>query len=278
MTDDRTPDPLDELASALLDDAAGPDDAARAAEPAVAARRAAFEEVRAAIRAEAPHPTAQGREAAIAAALAAADQADGSVVALDARRAGRSRWARAVGVAAAVVLAAALVPTLLDGGEGSDDQTASDQPARERTTALEDHAADEDAGGDASAAAPAPEAAGGTGGGGGTASALSTELTLVDLGVHPDLASLLDAVRRQVAAPSPDSPVAVPSPETSHCLDGAIHADQIQPGFIVLAAAAVLADRPVTVAVVDNEVPQPERRIVVLDPAAGCAELAVERR
>ena len=270
MTDDTTPDPLDDLASALLD-GVGPADAARAAEPAVIARRAAFEGVRDAIRAEVPRPTAQAREAAIAAALAAGEQADGRVVPLEPRRQARSRWVRAVGVAAAVVLAAALVPTLLDDGGGGDDQTASEQPTRERTTALEDRAADEDDGGDA-AAVPAP--AGGSGGGGGEA--LSTGLALADLGAHPDLASLVAEVRRQVAAPTFDAPVATPSPEASRCLEGAIHADRTRPGTIVLAATAVLAGRPVTVAVVEDEEP-PERRIVVLDPAAGCAELAVER-
>ena len=52
MTDDETPDPLDDLASAHLDGLTSPDDAARIeGDPALAERVAAFGEVRELLRA-----------------------------------------------------------------------------------------------------------------------------------------------------------------------------------------------------------------------------------
>lgn len=128
-------DELDELASARLDGATEPVDPSVADE--VAGRQERFERVRA-VLADAGSVDPDAREAAIAAALAAADDVD---VAGDAgpgrddlaeRRAARDRrrgmGLRVAGIAAAALAAVALGAVVLDGG-GDDDADTADAPA-----------------------------------------------------------------------------------------------------------------------------------------------------
>jgi hypothetical protein len=136
-------DELDELASALLDAAARDDDLARAADPTVAAelarRRARFERVRAVLSEPVEPVAAEARDAAIAAALAAADErpaadehpaadeaGDDLAVARSRRAEHRSAGLRVLGAAAAVLAVVALGAAVLAGGRGDDADSASD--------------------------------------------------------------------------------------------------------------------------------------------------------
>lgn len=140
-------DPIDDLASALLDGAATPEERAAATrDPAVLARlealRAARDQLRATAKQDAVDP--DRRAAAIAAALAAFDDAgsaeaagDGAVVPLAPRRgvlpALGPRW-RALGIAAAVALVALAVPLLTRlGSDDGEDLASSGDAAEERT-------------------------------------------------------------------------------------------------------------------------------------------------
>ena len=132
------PDPLDELASAHLDGATTPEEAARAeADPDLLARVEALRAVRAAL-AVAPLVDDERREHAIAAALAAYDEqrrapgavAVGSLTPLAARRHRPSPRAwRVVGAAAAVAALAALVPLLASLSSDSSSDSSSDDSA-----------------------------------------------------------------------------------------------------------------------------------------------------
>jgi hypothetical protein len=148
-------DPTDDLASAHLDGATTPEeDAAVTGDPAVRARLEALRSARDRLRAAADQdPVDPGRrEAAIAAALAAFDDAAPSEAAAGdavvplaprpARPAVRDRW-RALGIAAAVALVALAVPLLSRLGSDEDDLASSGDESAESTTsaALEESAA-----------------------------------------------------------------------------------------------------------------------------------------
>ena len=158
-------DPLDDLASAHLDGATSPEEAARiAADPALQARVDALRAVRAAVGAT-PSVDPVRRDAAIAAALAAFEDAgredtDGrprapvtSLTEVAARRGPSTRMLRLVGAAAVVLLLAALVPLVASLELSSDDDSAQDS-FTETGAAIGDE--------DASGGEGAPEAAAGT--------------------------------------------------------------------------------------------------------------------
>ena len=117
-------DPLDDLASAHLDGATTPEEAARVqADPKLSARVEALRLVRATMAATAP-PDSGRREQAITAALMAYDE-DRTVTPLTpvvSRHRGPAQhsW-RVAGVAAAVAALAGLVPLLASLSSGSDD-------------------------------------------------------------------------------------------------------------------------------------------------------------
>ena len=131
-------DPLDDLASAHLDGATTPEEAARVqADPSLSARVEALRLVRTAMAATAP-PDGGRREQAIAAALMAYDE-DRTVTPLtpvvSRHRGPAQRSWRVASVAAAVAALAALVPLLASLSSGSDD---SANTAASGGTALED--------------------------------------------------------------------------------------------------------------------------------------------
>jgi hypothetical protein len=222
----RPHDPLDDLLSAHLDGATTPEEAARlAADPVAQARLRQLEQVRRAIQAPTPVDDAT-RERAIAAALAAFDAqpddgADGAgtgratvtPLAPIARRGPSPQLVRVLGVAAAVLLLAALVPLLGQLGSSSDDEdSASSAP---------DAAADLAEDGDAEAAGE--EAAGGgalapssttVAGGEDSAAPPTADLdALDDLGAFADVDELLAAVRAGPGAESGFVPEAGDGPQ-----------------------------------------------------------------
>jgi hypothetical protein len=177
---------FDELASAHLDGATTPEEAARvAADPALQARVVELRQVRAAMAA-APAIDPARRDAAIAAALAAftedarPSQASASVTSLAAvtdRRGSSGRAVRALGAAAAVVVLALLVPLLGRLAQSTDDEA----------TSFDSTGAAIESGGDALGGAPAGEA---------TSDATSTtaQLPAQDLGTFDDIDALVAAL------------------------------------------------------------------------------------
>ena len=165
MTDAHDPD---ELASAHLDGATSPDEAALVAgDPALQARVEELRAVRDAMQ-EAPPVDPVRRDAAIEAALAAFDEdaaaAEGAPAAVTpiASRRGISPTAiRVLGAAAVFVLLALLVPLLRNLGD-SDDDTASFEATSDAIGGSADAATDDDAGAEvaespnASTTVPAP--------------------------------------------------------------------------------------------------------------------------
>ena len=122
---------LDELASTYLDGVATPDEAARVeSDPALLQRVEALGQVRVALRRPTPVDAA-GREAALAAARAAFDDARAAdaPAPLSSSPAARWRWSprtvKLVGAAAAALLLAALVPVLTRVDDGDDDSEAA---------------------------------------------------------------------------------------------------------------------------------------------------------
>lgn len=117
---------FDELASAHLDGATTPAEAARvAADPALQARVEELRRVRAAV-AQVPAADPSHRDAAIATALAAFTEADGA-----ARRGPSPTLIRVLGAAAAVALLALLVPVIGQLAPSGDDDSASVEATRD---------------------------------------------------------------------------------------------------------------------------------------------------
>ncbi len=142
-------DPLDDLASAHLDGATTPEEAARVqADPSLSARVEALRLVRTAMAATAP-PDGGRREQAIAAALMAYDE-DRTVTPLtpvaSRHRGPAQRSWRVASVAAAVAALAALVPLLASLSSGSDDSAKTAAPEDSRTAQLPSAAVDAEAG------------------------------------------------------------------------------------------------------------------------------------
>lgn len=142
-------DPLDDLASAHLDGATTPEEAARVqAEPELNARVEALRLVRTAIATTTP-PDGRRREQAIAAALMAYDE-DRTVTPLtpvvSRHRGPAQRSWRVAGVAAAAAALAALVPLLATLSSGSDDSAKTAAPEDTRTAQLPSAEVDAEAG------------------------------------------------------------------------------------------------------------------------------------
>jgi hypothetical protein len=277
MTDPHHPphhsdplDPLDELASAHLDGATSPDEAAQVAtDPELAARVERLAGAREALRATVDEPVdVARRDAAIAAALSAygeaEDAAGAPAVAVPLVRPHRSRprtrTLQLIGIAAAVVALALTVP-LLD-RLGSDDRDDTASSSFDVT---------------ASSVTPSLESGGGAGGGAAdSASGLSgfDAATAPDLGAFADLDALRGEVRAQVAGQKASSTTA-PSPGTA-AVGGESAPERNQTcapastGTVVYLARATLDGQPVTVVVRDD--PAGQRTLVVLD--AACATLS----
>jgi hypothetical protein len=246
MNDDAL-DPRDELASAHLDGDTSPDEAATVAgDQALADRVEAFAHVRDAVRAAGGPVDDARRESAIAAALAAYDEADeagSGVTRLADRRRPTPRWLPAVGVAAAALLLALLVP-LLTGGDGDDEDTTA-LGERATTSAAPTQRAFEDS----SAAEAAPDAAAG-GEAGDTA--LMAALDLADLGEQPDLDALVAAVRERLAAPPTSLPGAAPpapSDDAQACFAKLVESADGAGEAIALQVTAVVDGTPVVAVV-----------------------------
>ena len=264
--DDRT-----DLASALLDGTL-PDEAAAAArrDPAVMARLAEMEQARDRLR-DVPPPRIEGRDAALAAALAAFDTAADEPVSpvsdLQARRHARGkrrqapRWLGAAAAVALVVAGVGVVAALSLRGSGSNDNQASVTAADE---------APSEAGGDSSSsaesdqglsAAPAPSVA-----------TTIAPTQLGDLGSFSSTADLVARVRQDAgsfgsAAGTAGAELDAPERASSFgCATGDLpDVLQDQSTTVVASGDARVDGAPVTVWVVDTPT---GRRAVVLD--AGC--------
>lgn len=232
-------DPLDDLATAIVDGTATPTERAGAGQPAVAERVAAHRRVAERLAVGPPPPTDARREQSIAAALAAfdgavvgagpdpapdrADRADQqAVTALHGRRVNRSTQRRWLAAAAAVAAVAIAIPALSSTGDDDDRETAADAAASAEDSAAE---ADADAApDDEGEAATALEAAPGAGGDGAESGGATTqgddeadpspdttaaespspsgvgERPIVDLGRFGDLDGLVAAATAALAA------------------------------------------------------------------------------
>jgi hypothetical protein len=266
MTDpDRLPaepppaTPLDELASALLDGEATAEQEAQRDDPEVAARLAAFDEVRAGIAAPVTAVDAGRRDAAIAAALDAADELAAARSAQDAadelaarrhdRRASAKRW---LGVAAAAVVVVGLGAALA--GAPSDD-SAEDAGSAVATEAG-------DGGGDAEQAGeelePAEGGLDGAGGAGTSSPAEADEIPTI--GSYDDVDLLLEAANQtRLAAPLSPGPEAAFDRAEGDRLRACAEADQLELGRVV--ALARLDGRDVVIA---TESSSTELRLVVV--------------
>ena len=249
-------DPLDELASAIVDgetaNGEGGDD------PAVADRVARFRAVAELVAAPVAPPSDDDRDRIIAAALAAAaqDGAGGSsdrVVALRRRR--LPAW---VPAAAAVAVLVAGIGLLVRSAttDDADEAATADAPATREAEAFadaEESGADEDAAEGGGGQVATTTAAGSVAGG--SAAPASEMAGGPDLGDHATTTSLEDALRSMTMS-TQDSGSAV--------VADAACADRLDPGAAVYTAR--LATKPVVVGVNDTT-------YVVLDQAT-CAELA----
>lgn len=273
--------PEEELAAAILDGEASPEEQARAGEPAVAAALAAQRRVADAL-AVAPAVDEVGRERSIAAALAAwgteatteATTGAGPARAGDdlaRRRAGRTaRLLPALGAAAAVVVALVLGGIALGGGGDDADQTA----VGDAFDATDEDLAAGGAAADATASAPVPSVAlgafddldalvaeagrtaaqsravggaGGSGSGSGSDGAGSADAEEAAEGAEAGTTSPAAAT----GAPAAGDDAGEGS--SSQALDErACVADAAPEGTFVASATATLDGRPVAITVVDT--------------------------
>jgi hypothetical protein len=207
------PDPVDELASALVDGDLDPAaaDAARA-RPDVAAREAEMDAARTALR-QVPGPDPRARERAVDAALAAfeadapattsgaatAPPGPDPVTGLDVRRRrrGMPRWAGAV--AAAALVAAGVAGAALWSSDGADDdETASVTGTGDDGAEAGDAAADRE---EPAAGSPAPESDAETGAESGAPPGADDTRVVGDLGAFPSTDALVDEVGARVGEP-----------------------------------------------------------------------------
>jgi hypothetical protein len=278
MTDDPTPDPLDDLASAHLDGLTSAAEAARVkSDPELQGRVAALAEARDALR-DAPAPVDDARrEASIAAALAAFDARsdDGGpgrdeLAARRARRTARRRLLPAIGVAAAVAIAALVLPRLA-GDDGSTTTTAAAKADRDAVTttaspmiAAAPGAADSGAldSSTESATGPLPVTTA-------PPSAAGSAPFPVDLGPVADLDGLVDAARGELAAPH--ATILPPAPEEGldACFD-AVTATAGPDARVVLRFRAAVRSESALGVVVEH----PDgRRTLVAAAVGGCRPL-----
>lgn len=303
------PDPTptdDELVSAVLDGEAPAEAAARvAADPRLAARLDALREVASAVAATVPvDADAARRHLARAreewASTGPADRvervetAGAAVVDLAARR--RPRQARLVGVAAAVLALALLVPVLvavMDRSDGALDESATGVPTS--STATETGAAAAEGTADAGASAPVSTTpSSGEGGSSAPSSSTGEPADLGDLGAAPDAVGLrarVDAALAgrsdpaagtagpaDLAGPTPD-PAGEPVPDDPLPDDPVATASSACAGPVASAtgvpsvrarAEASVGDLAVAVYVIDGA---DGAEVVVVDPAT-CSVVA----
>jgi hypothetical protein len=202
------PESVDELISAYLDGEATADEVARVdADPALLARVTELRTVVSAVAGPVDPPTAEVREAHIAAAVAAAGapaEPTGGPADLAEARAERDRRRRrlaALSVAAAVLVAVLAVPLLARLGDDGDTETAAVEDR-------ESSAADESAP-TTTLAGPSSGSDADTGAGGAVGEGLEDDLalTVVVLGTFDDEDALVGAVARAHGAP-PDAEAA----------------------------------------------------------------------
>jgi len=241
---------LDELASAHLDGATSPEEAARvAADPALRARVEELRAVRTAMQSALPSVDPARREAAVAAALATfTDENDRpgtpvppvtSLAAVAARRRSSPTALRLVGVAAALLLVALLLPRLAGSGD-RDDETASERPSAVEDAAGQPAAGDADAGG-AEAGDAAQESAAFD-----ESPTTTTGLAAqVDLGSFDELAALVDRAEQRAAGGDFDAADQATVASRADVACGA----PAPPGSSTSTAAATLDGEPVQVIV-----------------------------
>lgn len=277
MTDSPTPDPgpVDpdvELASAHLDGELGPDEHARAEDPAVQAQLAALAGIADQVRDVPPAPAGL-LDDQIARAMGAFDE-DGTVVAI-----GRDRtpwWQRIpLGAVAAALVVVALVGIASLAGQGGDDE------ADTATAALESADEGADGGGsaedsfaaDAADEEAAFESSAGAGAGGDRPAFESYD----DLaaGIRDELGTS----GATSAAPAPDDPQPTTSQRseadeetasTDPC--GAVQVLGIDPAAVLLVRPAIVIPDPVTVVVHEAA---DGRRLAVVDDAT--CEVVLDR-
>jgi hypothetical protein len=287
-------DPLDELATAIVDGTATADEQAQGDEAALAERVAVHRRVAARL-ADPPSPSSDGRrDQAIAAAVAAADHEpdEGAPVGpvttmpvrpVPARVTGGSsrRWLTAAAVVAAVAVA---IPVLsnIDGAGTDDEQSATAADADDESTGAAD----------SEAASPLAEENGGAAGateeaveGGEAQSADSAPTTTVvaaapatvgDLGAFAELETLLAAATTTLRAGGATTGTTAvvggtggsPTAQVDRCVRRL--ADDEPDAAVGGRATALLADRPVVVLLVDDATGP---RLVVL-AADDCQVLA----
>jgi hypothetical protein len=251
MTD--LPDPLDELASAHLDGATTPEEAARiAADPALQARVQELRVARDALRAAAVAPVeAAQRNAAVAAALAAFHQADTtqppatpvtSLAEVAARRRAPGLALRVLGAAAVLVLVALLVPLLA--GQDDDAAETADRSGEE----LQETAGDAADGGSAPAQ---PEGDGSSEAAGGADAPATTGGAFFSLaaplGSFDDVDALAAALTDDQTALRDDTS----DVSALRCVDAPEAASNSRAAAVV-AADATIAGEPVEVVVVTD--------------------------
>lgn len=295
-------DPLDELATAIVDGTATADEQARADEPALAERVAAHRRVVALVAEWPPLPGSPRRDQAIAAALAAADEDDGATaegsdppVAVLAARAGPARgrgaasrrWLTAAAVVAALAVAIPVLSNIDGAGDDGEQAATAPEASRENddeSTGAADNSADSplvEEDGDTQAADE--EAEGETASGSEPASppgdVASPATTVVDLGTFADIEALLAAAGPALRAGEPAEVTttsaaggggtgATPAGQVARC---ARRAAGDEPDTDVDGGAtARLADRAVVVLLID---PATAPRLVVLS-ADDCDVLA----
>ena len=287
MTDSPTPDPVDpdvELASAHLDGEAGPDERARADDPAVQARLAAFAGIADQVR-DVPPPPAGLVDDQIARAMGAFDE-DGTVVAL-----GRDRtpwWQRIpLGAVAAALVVVALVGIASLAGQGGDDEADTATAALE-TADEADEAADGATGGGAGGGADDSFAAADAQEEGAT---LESSADVGEAGDRPAFGSydeLAAGIRDELgtagttsAAPVPDSQQPTTTSPRSRTADeraastdpcGAVQVLGIDPAAVLLVRPAIVVPDPVTAVVHEAE---DGRRLAVVDDAT--CEVVLDR-
>lgn len=255
------PDPIDELASAIVDGEVAPSGHdVDPSSPEVAARVAAFRRVAEAVAAtDAAEVDPDRRDAAITAALAAWP---GPADELAARRAARARWVRPLGVAAAVLAAVAIGGVALRAGDDGD----RDQ----QTTALAAEADDS-----AGAAADASLADGA-----GAAPLAETEIAadraaaagVTDFGAAATVEELTDRVGAMATA----ADGVPPGVDDNHEGDGAPPTTVLVPGGAASAGAVLPCPPPALpsvtgTALVDGRVVD----VYVLDDGAGSRRVLV---
>ena len=251
MTD--LPDPLDELASAHLDGATTPEEAARiAADPALQARVEELRLARDALHGAVTAVDPAQRDAAVAAALAAFHEADApppqaagrvtSLAEIAARRRTPGLALRILGAAAVLVLVALLVPLLA--GPGDDDAETADRASDE----LQETAGDAADGGSAPAQPDGEsEAAGGADATTTTGSA--TFSLAAPLGSFEDVDALAAALTDDQTALRDDSDDA----GAPRCVEAPEAAYNSRAAAVVAADATVAGDRVEVVVVTDAD-------------------------